>query len=131
MDCLKMIQNAIESRLNRKDCTAFYIGKTDNFEERRINHLQGDNDCLRYDYCWELAKGTSEQISELENSLILYYKAKKDNRLNNQNAGSAGNEDATILYVAYAFDDLCYEELYDDAMPIAENFPIDLNKCNK
>lgn len=131
MDYFEKIKEAIEGRLNWKNCTAFYIGKTNNFEERRINHLQDENDNPRYDYCWELAKGTSAQISELENNLILYYKEKKDNRLDNQNAGSAGNEDATILYVAYAFDDLCYEDLYDDTMPIAENFPIDLNKCNK
>ena len=128
MDCLEKIKEAIDSRLKWKKCTAFYIGKTHNFEERRINHLQGENDCPRYDYCWELAKGSTEQIRKLENNLILYYK--KDNRLDNQNAGSAGNENANILYVAYCYKDesLSMEEIADDEVPIGEGFPIDLQK---
>ena len=124
-----MIKAAIESRLNWKNCTHFYIGKTGNFEERRIDHHQGENGCCHYDYCWELAKGTPEQISELENSLIRYYKEKvKDERLDNQNAGSAGNDEANTLYVAYCYEDetLSLDEIEEEEVSIIENFPIEL-----
>lgn len=129
MDYEAKIKEAIESRLNWKNCTHFYIGKTGNFEERRIDHHQGENGYCHYDYCWELAKGTSGQISELENNLIRYYRDEvKDERLDNQNAGSGGNEKANILYVAYCYKDktLSIEEIADDEVPIEDGFPLDL-----
>lgn len=131
MNYEEKIKEAIDSRLNWKHCTHFYIGKTIDFENRRIDHLQGENNCFHYDYCWELSKGTPEQISKLENNLILYYKdEKRDKRLDNQNTGSAGNNKADTLYVAYCYEDetISINEIADDELPIKEGFPLNLLK---
>ena len=69
MNYLQKIKQAIDARLEWKECNAFYIGKTSDFEERKIEH---END--HYNLCWELAHGIPEQISELENALICTYK---------------------------------------------------------
>ena len=119
-----MIQNAIDYRVNWDKCKGFYIGKTDDFERRYSEHKSEG-----YHLMWELAKGSSAQISDWEDKLLKLYKGHP--KLINKNAGSAGDEDATILYFAYKLNDFHLNELHDDTEPIAENFPIDLNKCNK
>ena len=118
-----IIKAAIENCPIWKKCSTFYIGKTDDFVKRFQEH-KGDG----YNYGWELAKGPSEQISLLENNLILYYR--RDKRLGNTNAGSAGNKKANILYiVCYCkTENLSVDEIADDEVPIEEGFPLNLQK---
>ena len=119
MNYLQKIKQAIDARLEWKECNAFYIGKTSDFEERKIEH---END--HYNLCWELAHGIPEQISELENALICTYKG--NSKLFNKNEGSGGNPEATILYVAFQFKDLGLDDLHDDIVPISDGFPIEI-----
>ena len=47
--------------------------------------------------------------------------------LQNENKGSAGNPKADTLYVAFKYNDIIgFHELYDDAVEIKENFPLNL-----
>ena len=122
MDYLQQIKTAIDDRLNWKKCTCFYIGKTDNFESRCLEHRQEEG----YTFCWELAKGEAELISKLEDNLIKLYK--EDKRLKNKNEGSGGNPNADTLYVAFRYEDENFNpnELHDDVLPIQKGFPIQL-----
>lgn len=127
MNKIEQIKNAIENKIAWKECSGFYIGKTSDFEERRFQHTQNDG---KYDFCWELAYGTPTNIAEYENLLISYYKKSEYKHLiENVNKGSAGYEDANILYVAYTFNGEFNEnELHEDIVPIAEGFPVSLKK---
>lgn len=123
---LVLIKSAIDEKLRWKNCSSFYIGKTDDFENRKIDHIQNQNE--NYTFCWELAYGTPKQISELENELISFYQSSKfKNILQNENKGSAGNPKADTLYVAFKYNDtIDFHELYDDAVEIKESFPLNL-----
>lgn len=116
---LQEIKKAIDKRLEWKPCKHFYIGKTGNFNNRRYE-LANEG----YNLCWELAYGTSKQISKLENDLIGIYI--EDKRLCNQNQGSGCNPNATSLYVAFYFENLQENELDDDIMPISPKFPLEI-----
>lgn len=114
--------------------TAFYIGKTSDFDERRSAHLDEG-----YTFVWELVvNGAPATISKLENDVVEYFISDSDYKAycKNYRVGSAGNPNATILYVAFCMQfareenalgkqDAC---LHNDCMPIAEGFPIDLGK---
>lgn len=123
---LTLIKDVIEKKLKWKECSQFYIGKTDNFEDRRIDHIQNQDE--NYTYCWKLAHGTPEQISELENELISFYQSSEFKTiLQNENKGSAGNSEADTLYVAFKYNDtIDFNELYDDAVEIENDFPLNL-----
>ena len=126
MNIIDSIKKVIENKIAWKECVGFYIGKTENFEERRFNHTQNDG----YTFCWELADGTPEKISKLENSLISYYQKndKYKNLIDNENKGSAGNSNANILYVAFKFiGEFNINELFEDELQIDSNFPITLS----
>ena len=70
---LVLIKSVIDEKLRWRNCSNFYIGKTDDFENRKIDHIQNQNE--NYTFCWELAYGTPKQISELENELISFYQS--------------------------------------------------------
>lgn len=116
MQQFQIIKNALQSFLeSHPDVISFYIGKTDKYARRENEHLCGDD----YTYMWPIAEGTSSQIAELEDQLILYFKTTKfSSLLGNKNAGSGGNTDANILYFCVDTTITDINELGEDFVPL-------------
>ena len=122
----KPIIKAIDERLVQYQAKHFYIGKVGNEEKYNDRYATHSNE--GYTFMWELAKGTPEQIAQMEDYLIRYYKAHQKDRIDNDNEGSAG-PDGGILYVCILEGkDLMHEELFDDTSEIATGFPLDFQK---
>lgn len=69
---LSRIIDSVESYLNSHKVKCFYIGKTDNFEERAESHRQEG-----YNQIFELAIASSDAIAYLEDAVISYFKKKE------------------------------------------------------
>lgn len=122
----KPIIKAIDERLVQYQAKHFYIGKVGNDEDYNDRYTNHSNE--GYTFMWKLAKGTPEQIAQMEDYLIRYYKAHQKDKIDNENEGSAG-PDGEILYVCILEEkDLIQEELFDDTAEIAIGFPLDLQK---
>lgn len=120
---LSRIIDSVESYLNSHEVKWFYIGKTDNFEERAESHRQEG-----YNQIFELAIASSDAIAYLEDAVISYFKKKGDCRIKNENNGSGGNPQSRILYVACLVEMLSIDEIYRDLLPISDSFPIEIDK---
>ena len=83
----------------------FYIGKTDNIEQRRSDHYVKDGCQVT------LAVATScpEMINEAEKQVIAYFKEKNNSKIKNIGSGGEG-PDGTILYVALKLE---IKEIYE------------------
>ena len=78
----------------------FYIGKTDNIEQRRKEHSVEDG----YQVTLAVATSSSKVINEAEKQAISYFKDKKhDSKIKNAGPGGEG-PDGTILYVSLKLD---------------------------
>lgn len=124
MNIVSEIIKVLDEKLKWNKCAKFYIGKTDDFERRELEH-QNQND---YTFCWELAKGKPEKIGELENELIEHYKQSEYSTiLENENSGSGGNNNAETLYVAFRFCQIKQmNDLSEDMLQVKKGFPITL-----
>ena len=121
----KPIIKAIDERLDQYNSKHFYIGKVGN-DEKFVNRY-GDHLNEGYTFMWELASGTPEQIAQMEDYLIRYYKAHQKDKIDNENEGSGG-PDGKVLYVCMrGGEQIIYDELFDDASEIAKGFPVNLN----
>jgi hypothetical protein len=78
--------------------TRFYIGKTDDVEERANEHAEEKG----MQATKQLASGTPSIISEGEKYLITQFK-REDKRCQNSNIGG-GNPKANKLYISYCYD---------------------------
>lgn len=120
---LSRIIDSVESYLNSHKVKCFYIGKTDNFEERAESHRQEG-----YNQIFELEIASSDAIAYLEDAVISYFKKKGDCRIKNENNGSGGNPQSRIMYVACLVEMLNIDEIYRDLLPISDSFPIEIDK---
>lgn len=79
--------------------SAFYIGKTDNVENRSQEHKERDN----YPYTIKLATGLPEVINEGEIYLIDKF-FESDLPIKNRIRGGSGNFEVNSLYISYRCD---------------------------
>lgn len=93
-----------------KNLHAIYVGKTQNIESTKSRHN------IDYDKITFIAIGSPTTISKAEDYLIKYLKNSFKDRINvdNHNTGSAGNNDANMLYVCLDYSPNNIEDLYDD-----------------
>lgn len=87
----------IENRLLENDIRAFKVGKSYNINERFR-----DDDYDAYDYVSVIATSNDcEEISRIEADLIQYFCNHPilRGKCQNQNGGSAGNPNATSVYI--------------------------------
>ncbi len=94
----KLIQilDSIEKRLSKSDVIAFKVGKTENAHARF--NVEEYNE---YDYAQVIATGKCSNISKAENDLIEHFKKHSTlcKKCVNEKSGSAGNPNATQLYI--------------------------------
>jgi len=91
------ILKKIEYRLLKNDISAFKVGKSSNVNERFL-----DDDYNAYDYASVIATSNEcSEISKLEADLIEYFCNHPilKGKCQNQNCGSAGNPNATSVYI--------------------------------
>ena len=121
----QLIINAVDKRIEQYNVSHLYIGKVgddEDFKDRYVDHINGD--C--YTFMWELAKGSHEQIAQMEDFLIRYYKKHNKKIIDNENEGSGG-KDGGLLYVCLQVGkELTIDDLQDDTSDISEGFPIRL-----
>lgn len=93
---IKTILPIVEKRLLQPDIRIFKIGKTEDVKVRFNAEEYND-----YDYAQLIAEGKSIDISNAENDLIEYFKGHSvlKNKCINEKSGSAGNPNATQLYI--------------------------------
>lgn len=93
---LRLILGRIERRLSKSDIVAFKVGKTEN-AQTRFNAEEYNE----YDFAQVIATGKPYDISNAENDLIEHFDNHSALRYksSNRNAGSAGNPNATQLYI--------------------------------
>lgn len=87
----------LENRLLENDIRAFKVGKSSNINERFL-----DDDYNAYDYASVIATSNDcDEISKLEADLIQYFCNHPilKGKCQNQNGGSAGNPNATSVYI--------------------------------
>lgn len=126
MTQFQIIKDAIQAFLeSHQNVSSFYIGKAEDYERRKDEHLQGDG----YTYMWKLAEGTPSSIAEMENKLISYFKTSRfSSLLDNRNAGSGGNPEAEVLYFC-AKSEICdINELGEDCVSLdGKKIPVKLD----
>lgn len=104
----KEIIKVIDELLGHFEAEKFYIGKTSNYKERYDFHKQVEG----YNFMWKLARGTEQQIANLESVLLKHYE--NDPKNANRNGGSAGHP-GTILYMCLKVGrNLDITEVYDE-----------------
>ena len=91
------ILKKIEYRLLKNDISVFKVGKSSNVKERFL-----DDDYNAYDYASVIATSNDcDEISKLEADLIQYFCNHPilNGKCQNENGGSAGNPNATSVYI--------------------------------
>ena len=101
-----------------------YIGKTEDFNSCQCRHFNEGMPVFM-----QLAIGTPEQISELEDYLIKWNQTSNSKHCQNQNQGSGGNVLADKLY-ACMNSSLPTDELneYDEKIMLGQEFPIKIKE---
>ena len=102
----------ILATFNNRCLSSFYIGKTDNIEQRELEHKKEGYWCTI-----EIAYSSSySTINMAECFLISKFKKEKDFpvKLENVNDGGGGNPNANKLYVALKFKPKDINDLDDD-----------------
>ena len=102
---LSRIIDSVESYLNSHKVKCFYIGKTDNFEERAESHRQEG-----YNQIFELAIASSDAIAYLEDAVISYLSQDHTYVLLHV---SGDNEPAISLYKKLGFVVVDSAEIYE------------------
>lgn len=119
---IKELCQLLKEKLNSCSClTHFYIGKTDDFDQRTTEHIKEG-----YTSVVELAHSSPECISKAETYLIESFK--EDDKCFNKNSISSGNNLATILYVAIRIQSTNIDELDDDDMEWDASYELSNNK---
>ncbi len=103
----KLCERVNNEILSYSTITKFYIGKTDNIEERSSDHKLHD-----FQETYPIATGEPETINDAEKYAIAYFKEKDAQRIANVGSGGEG-PDGTILYIALMYEIEVIEELSD------------------
>ncbi len=94
---IKSIIKDIESVCADDTIKNFYIGKTDNVNDRECEHINNG-----YTNFSKIAKGTSKIINKAEKVLISYFRTSRlKSKLDNINNGGGGNAEADTLYIVF------------------------------
>lgn len=94
---IKSIIKDIESVCADDTIKNFYIGKTDNVNDRECEHINNG-----YTNFSIIAKGTSKIINKAEKELISYFRTSRlKSKLANINNGGGGNTKANTLYIVF------------------------------
>lgn len=116
---IKSIIKNIESVCADDTIKNFYIGKTDNINDRECEHINNG-----YTNFSVIATGASDIINNAEKELISYFRTSRlKSKLDNINNGGGGNAEADTLYIVFVrcnVEDI--SEVYGSLMP--PNYPI-------
>lgn len=116
---IKSIIKDIESVCADDTIKNFYIGKTDNINDRECEHINNG-----YTNFSVIATGASDIINNAEKELISYFRTSRlKSKLDNINNGGGGNAEADTLYIVFVrcnVEDI--SEVYGSLMP--PNYPI-------
>lgn len=118
---IKSIIKDIESICADDTIKNFYIGKTDNVNDRECEHINNG-----YTNFSIIAKGASDIINYTETALISYFRTSPlKSKLVNINNGGGGNAEADTLYIVFVrcnVEDI--SEVDGSLMP--SNYPINI-----
>jgi len=94
---IKSIIKDIESVCADDTIKNFYIGKTDDVNDRECEHLNNG-----YTNFSVIATGASDIINYTETALISYFRTSRlKSKLDNINNGGGGNAEADTLYIVF------------------------------
>lgn len=94
---IKSIIKDIENVCDGDTIKKFYIGKTDNVNDRECEHINNG-----YTNFSIIAKGASNIINNAEKELISYFQTSRlKSKLVNINNGGGGNAEADTLYIVF------------------------------
>ena len=118
---IKSIIKDIESVCTDDTIKNFYIGKTDNVNDRECEHINNG-----YTNFSVIATGASDIINNAEKELISYFRTSPlKSKLVNINNGGGGNAEADTLYIVFVrcnVEDI--SEVDGSLMP--SNYPINI-----
>lgn len=118
---IKSIIKDIENVCDGDTIKKFYIGKTDNVNDRECEHINNG-----YTNFSIIATGKPDIINHAEKELISYFQTSRlKSKLANINNGGAGNTEADTLYIVFVrcnVEDI--SEVDGSLMP--PNYPINI-----
>lgn len=118
---IKSIIKDIENVCDGDTIKKFYIGKTDNVNDREFEHINNG-----YTNFSIIATGTPDIINHAEIALISYFQTSRlKSKLVNINNGGGGNAEADTLYIVFVrcnVEDI--SEVDGSFMP--SNYPINI-----
>ena len=118
---IKSIIKDIESICADDTIKNFYIGKTDNVNDRECEHINNG-----YTNFSIIAKGASDIINYTETALISYLRTSPlKSKLVNINNGGGGNAEADTLYIVFVRCNV--EDISEvDGRLMPPNYPINI-----
>jgi putative phosphopantetheine-binding protein len=118
---IKSIIKDIESICADDTIKNFYIGKTDNVNDRECEHINNG-----YTNFSIIAKGASDIINYTETALISYFRTSPlKSKLVNINNGGGGNAEADTLYIVFVRCNV--EDISEvDGRLMPPNYPINI-----
>ena len=118
---IKSIIKDIESICADDTIKNFYIGKTDNVNDRECEHINNG-----YTNFSIIAKGASDIINKAEKELISYFRTSHlISKLANINNGGGGNAEADTLYIVFVRCNV--EDISEvDGRLMPPNYPINI-----
>ena len=118
---IKSIIKDIESICADDTIKNFYIGKTDNVNDRECEHINNG-----YTNFSIIAKGASDRINYTETALISYFRTSPlKSKLVNINNGGGGNAEADTLYIVFVRCNV--EDISEvDGRLMPPNYPINI-----
>ena len=118
---IKSIIKDIESVCADNTIKNFYIGKTDDVNDRECEHINNG-----YTNFSIIAKGASDIINYTETALISYFRTSPlKSKLVNINNGGGGNAEADTLYIVFVRCNV--EDISEvDGRLMPPNYPINI-----
>ena len=118
---IKSIIKDIENVCDGDTIKKFYIGKTDNVNDRECEHINNG-----YTNFSIIAKGASDIINYTETALISYFRTSPlKSKLVNINNGGGGNAEADTLYIVFVRCNV--EDISEvDGRLMPPNYPINI-----